>query len=265
MTDEAKTKTSDQKPPVGTPPGGAGEQGKDKLWAGRYKTPEEMERAILAGDKKVQESGREKNLANERAEASEKRVKEIQDQQKKVTEAQTEEQRKQEEERLKVLGLEFSKRFGEGPVEMMRAFDDLIKSHPSVTGALRRTDVEANKKEGDRQKALFDLVAGKHKEDWEGLVPKMREIWEGLSLKIRQNPDEKIIETVYKAAKVELMPSLGQLKKEAEDLKKKEAEKEKAGFGQDVGSGEAKPEKKDRVDAIIEQRQKDNAIGNLLK
>lgn len=259
MAEEAKPNTSVQKPPEGTPAGGAGdEQGKEKLYAGKYKTIEDWEKGTKELEEKLRTQGQEKNTALEEKVASDKKLEGMLDQQKKVAEAQTEEQRKVEGEKLKALGTEFSERFKKGPEEMMRAFDDLIRTHPSVTGALRRTDIEAQQTESLRQQNLFNKVAAKHKDDWEGLKSKMGEIWNGLSPATRAKPDEKLMETVYKAAKAEVMPTLEQLQKAA-------AEKEKAGSGQGVGTGEKVTVKTDRVDAILAQREKDNTMGNLLK
>lgn len=248
----AENQNPKQKPDEGTPSAAAGEEGQDqsKLFLGRYKTLEEAEEGFKELEMKLREQGTEKNEAKRKLEEYER-------QRVAVRQAQTEEERKQEQEKLDDLGKQFAERFKKGPGEMMRAFYDLIETHPSVAGALTPEYLRRQAERDKKGRALFAKVASHHKEDWKELEPIMSERWNKLPLHIRQNPDEEILETIYLAAKA--------LKgKTSEEKEREEAEAEKAGLSQGIGGEPGKKDKRSEtektVDRVVSQYKKDQVL-----
>lgn len=262
MTGEAKTNTSTEKLPEGTPSSEAGvkqgeeekgkeEKGKEKevLIAGRYKTVEEAEQGVKDAETKVREMGLEKNTFKTRLETLEKERKE-------ETKPSAEEVKAQRIKGLEGKGMELGKAWKKGPGEFYAAVEDVvrgeIKTQGVQTGA-ERARVTQRTQEAQR---IRDEVAEEHKEDFKELTPKMAEIWDTLPPQFKQGPaNKKTLEYLYQRAKAE---------KSLVGQGPSDADKEKMGLGQGIGSGTG-PKKKelDQIDKVIAQQEKDNPLKRL--
>ena len=245
MAEEKKTNTVGKEPPEGTPLKDAGE----KLIFGKYKTLEEAEKAHKEGETKYHE-GQTKLAETERLlEVERQRTRLVEEKQEEIRKAKTEEEKKKLELDLERMGKEFVEESKKGPGAMMRGLHRLFDAYMSGQGFVRRDDLKRQSDADRRQTALFNKVRAAHKEDFDELAPKMIEIWAGLPPMTKMRPSEKLLETVYQAAKA------GSLPDEAK-LREKIIADMRAGHGE--GGGEKAPpaEEKSDVDEIIEEHKK---------
>jgi len=242
----------------GTPPGEAGKDaGKEKLIFGKYKTLEEAEKAFKEGEIKYHE-GQQKLSETERLlEVERQRAKLVEEKQEQIRAAKTEEEKKRLEQDLERMGKEFVEESKKGPAAMMRGLHRLFDAYVSTQGLVKRDDLKRKSDAERRQTDLFNKVRAAHKEDFDELAPKMIEIWNGLSPMTKMQPSQKLLETVYKAAKAENLPDKEKIREEIiADMR--------AGHGEDGGEKPLPEEKKSEdekyTDEVIKEHQKTKVV-----
>ena len=239
-----------KEPPEGTPPGEACKEAEKKeLFFGKYKTKEEAEKAFKEGEAKYHE-GQTKLAETERQlEAERQRTRLVEEKQEEIRKAKTEEEKKKLDEDLEQMGKEFAEEAKKGPAAMMRGFHRLFDAYASGQGFVKRDDLKRQSDADREQNKIFNKVQAAHKEDFKKLAHKMAEIWAGLSPETKMRPSEKLLETVYKAAKAENLPDEAKLREKIiADMR----------AGHTEGGGEKPPpaEEKSDVDKIVEEHKK---------
>lgn len=249
MAEEKKTNTVGKEPPEGTPPKDAGE----KLIFGKYKTLEEAERAHKEGETKYHE-GQTKLADTERQlETERQRTRLVGEKQEEIRKAKTEEEKKKLELDLEQMGKEFAEESKKGPAAMMRGFHRLFDAYASTQGFVKRDDLKRQSDADREQTREFNKVRAAHKEDFDELAPKMIEIWATLPPETKMRPSEKLLETVYKAAKSESLPDEAKLKEKIiADMKAGHGE----GGGEKLPPDEKKTEDEKYTDDVVKEYQK---------
>lgn len=250
----AEDQHPEKQPPEGTPAEKAGKEADEKkLILGKYKTIEEAEKGEKEREAKFTQAHQELADAKRELELERQKRKEIQEKQGQIKKARTEEekQRLQQEldQNLERMGKEFVEESKKGPAAMMRGLHRLFDAYISTQGLVKRDDLKRQSDADREQTEIFNKVKAAHKEDFDELAPKMAEIWTTLSPETKMRPSEKLLETVYKAAKAENLPDEAKLKEKIiADMK--------AGHGE--GGGEKPPpaEEKSDVDEIVKEYKK---------
>ena len=246
----AKDQDPGKQPPEGTPAGEAGKDaGKEKLIFGKYKTKEEAEKAFKEGETKYHEGQTKLAETEKLLEIERQRTRLVEEKQEEIKKATTEEEKKKLEQDLEQMGKEFAEESKKGPAAMMRGLHRLFGAYISTQGLVKRDDLKRQSDADREQTGIFNKIRAAHKEDFDKLAPKMIEIWAGLSPETKMRPSEKLLETVYKAAKSESLPDEAKVREKIiADMK--------AGHGE--GGGEKPPPagKKSDVDEIIEEYKK---------
>jgi len=234
----------------GIPPG---EAGKEKLIFGKYKTLEEAEKAFKEGESKYHE-GQQKLSDTERLlEAEKQRTRLIEEKQGEIRKAKTEEEKKRLELDLDRMGKELHAESQKGPAGTVRGLYRLFDAYASTQGFVKRDDLKRRSDATRRQTDIFNKVRAAHKEDFDELAPKMIEIWEGLSPEMKMRPSEKLMETVYKAAKGESLPDEAKLREKIiTDMRAGHGE----GGGEKPPPEEKKTEDEKYTDEVIKEYKK---------
>jgi len=249
-----------KKPPEGTPSSEVGETDK-KLFFKKYETKEEAEKAWEERDKKFTEGQQELADAKRELELERQKNRLVAEKQEGIRKAQTEEekQRLQQEldQNLERMGKEFAEESKKGPKEMMRGFHRLFDAYVSTQGFVKRGDLKRQSEADRRQTDLFNRVKAAHKEDFEELAPKMAEIWEGLSPQTKMLPSEKLLETVYQAAKAESLPDEAKIREKIiADMRAGHGE----GGGEKLPPEEKKSEDDKYTDDVIKEYKKTKVV-----
>lgn len=253
MAKEQKTNTVGKEPPEGTPPKDAGE----KLIFGKYKTLEEAEKAHKEGETKYHEGQQKLSETEKLLEAERQRTKLVEEKQEEIRKAETEEEKKKLEQDLEQMGKEFAEESKKGPAAMMRGFHRMFDAYLSTQGLVKRDDLTRQSDADRRQTEVFNKVRSAHKEDFDGLAPKMAEIWATLPPETKMRPSEKLLETVYKAAKSESLPDEAKVREKIiADMKAGHGE----GGGEKLPPEEKKSEDEKYTDEVIKEYQKTKVV-----
>ena len=251
MAEEQKTNTPGKQPPEGTPAPEAGKDaGKEKeLFFKKYETKEEAEKAWEERDKKFTEGQQELAETKRQLEAERRRTGLIGEKQEEIRKARIEEEKKKLELDLERIGKEVREEAKKGPAGTMRGLFRAFDAYISTQGLVKRDDLKRQSDADQRQTELFNKVRAAHKEDFDELAPKMVEIWRGLDPMTKMRPSEKLLETVYKAAKAESLPDEAKLREKIiADMR--------AGHGEGAGEKSPPAGEKSDVDEIIEEHKK---------
>ena len=239
-----------KEPPEGIPPGEAGKDAdEEKLILGKYKTMEEAEKGEKEREAKFTQAHQELADAKRELELERQKTRLIEEKQEEIRKATTEEEKKKLEQDLEQMGKELAEESKKGPAAMMRGFHRIFDAYISSQGFVKRDELRHQSDADREQTRIFNKVQAAHKEDFNKLAPKMAEIWAGLSPETKMRPSEKLLETVYKAAKAENLPDEAKLREKIiADMR----------AGHTEGGGEIPPPagKKSDVDEIIEEHKK---------
>lgn len=258
----AKDQDPGKQPPEGTPAGEAGKDaGKEKLILGKYKTMEEAEKGEKEREAKFTQAHQELADAKRELELERQKSRLVEEKGEQIRKAKTEEEKKrlQQEldQNLERMGKEFVEESKKGPAAMMRGFHRLFDAYASTQGFVKRDDLKRQSDADREQTRLFNKVRAAHKEDFVELAPKMAEIWAGLSPTTKMRPSEKLLETVYKAAKGESLPDEAKLREKIiADMRAGHGE----GGGEKLPPAEEKSEDEKTTDKIIETHKKEKVF-----
>jgi len=235
------------KPPEGTPASKAGDAGGEKLIFGKYKTIEEAEKAHKEGETKYHEGQQKLSETEKLLEIEKQRTAIVEQKQEEIRQAKTQEEKKKLEQDLDQIGIEFRKEADKSPGSMIRGFHRIIDAYIATQGFVRKDDLKRRSAASQKQTDIYNRVRAAHKEDFDELAPKIIEIWKGLPPQTRMLPSEKLMETIYKAAKAENLPDEAKIREKIiADMR--------AGHGEGGGeklTTEKKSESEKETDAIV--------------
>lgn len=258
----AKVQDPSKKPPEGTPSSEAGKDaGDEKLILGKYKTMEEAEKGEKEREAKFTQAHQDLATAKKELELERQKTRLVEEKQEEIRKAKTEEekQRLQQEldQNLERMGKEFVEESKKGPAAMMKGFHRMFDAYASTQGFVKRDDLKRQSAADRKHTELFNRVRATHKEDFDELTPKMIEIWDGLPPETKMRPSEKLLETVYQAAKAKNLPDEAKIREKIiADMK--------AGHGEDRGDRPSPEEKKSEdekyTDEVIKEYKKTKVV-----
>jgi len=186
---EAKGDDTGEKPKPGEP---------GYLYAGKYKTVEEMEAGIKEAERKISELGEKKAAADKALMEHISLINKL-----KAADAEKLEKKKAEERKAKVA--RFRAAFEKDPESALETIEMLVDDKINQAGVMKHSDYDAKLKQERAAVTTFNKVRSAHKEDFDALRPEMAKLWARLPEKARV---PEMLETIYLAAKATASPSL---------------------------------------------------------
>jgi|GEM_PF-4231602 len=248
----AENQDPKKQPPEGTPADEAGEK-KEKLILDKYKTQEDFIKGHKELERTATQTSQELADAKRELELERQRTRLIDEKQEEIRTARTEEEKKKLELDLERMGKEWVEESKKGPGPMMRGLHRLFDAYISSQGFVKRDDLRRQSDADRRQTDLFNKIRAAHKEDFDELAPKMAEVWGGLDPRTKMYPSEKLLETVYQAAKAGNLPDEAKLREKIiADMRAGHGE----GGGEKPPPGEKKTEDEKYTDEVIEEYKK---------
>jgi len=230
----------------------AGEEKKEeggKLYAGKYKTVEELEKGYQELQKKATQDA-------QRRAHYEKELQQIKDQIQQVRQAKTQADREEQKKKLEAMQRAFIEDLKQNPFMAIAGVASSIVEHKLRSGEyVRREDVE---KLTEEQKIVEEISS---KEDFEELKPAMNEFFEKLPEEART---VKMLPLAYEVAKAKRGANV-----DKEALKKQILEEIKAGSSQtdksaSVSEGRSS-ENEDYIKTILEADKKQSPYAHMVR
>ncbi len=213
------------------------------LIAGKYKTLEEAESGIKAGEQKITELGQGKSGAEKARDLLQDTIKKAGQKDVDAEQAEKDGVRKARADSLKVA-------WDKGPEAAVDELDKIIQDGIASGGVLKKEDYDKGVSDDRNLMSSFTKVrgTGNRKREFDMLKPEMGQIWNALPKEART---PEMVENVFFMARGKANP---------EDLKAKLLESLKAGAAQTPGSrsdDDLRTENDKIVDGVVEQAKKD--------